>query len=126
MTSLIVALSGNLTDLRWKLGPNDDDITAILWTDLPWEVQELRNFVKADLDKRWDCVNFNFGMAALCDIRYKDLAWLQQAEINSIREQFRTEFFNIDEQVRCPYCFQCSSPTIVVMMSFSAAEFCVF
>ena len=46
------------------------------WADHPKAVPCMRDFVLADIKRRWDAGNLLLGMAAVVDLRHISLEWL--------------------------------------------------
>ena len=66
------------------------------WADHPKAVSCMRDFVVADIKRRWDAGNLLLGMAAVVDLRHISLEeWLTPLQQQTIKQQLLKEMFTV-------------------------------
>ncbi|KAL5481517.1 hypothetical protein EMCRGX_G021695 [Ephydatia muelleri] len=66
------------------------------WAHLPKALSCMRDFVLADLNKRWDTAdNLLLGMAAVLDPHHISLEWLTPTQQQTIRQQLLVVMFDV-------------------------------
>ncbi|KAL5478061.1 hypothetical protein EMCRGX_G024938 [Ephydatia muelleri] len=87
ISQLMLYLSRPKPPQSWGLGKT--------WADLPKAVSCMRDFVLADIKRRWDTGNLLLGMAAVVDPRHISLEWLTPLQQQTIKQQLLKEMFAV-------------------------------
>ena len=74
--------------------PQSSDLSKT-WADLPKAVSCMRDFVLADIKRRWDTGNLLLGMAAVVDPSHISLEWLTPLQQQTIKQQLLKEMFAV-------------------------------
>lgn len=97
---LMNGLEGDAPPLSWGF----DGVES--WIQLSEEVQEVRNFIRADMINRWDPANQLLCMAAVVDPRFKSLSWLAAEEkaaiVQCLKEELEDEASRVGVEEEAP------------------------
>ena len=119
LSQLILYLSRPKPPQSWGLGKT--------WAQLPKAVSCMRDFVLADMNKRWDTGSLLLGMAAVVDPRHRSLEWLTSPQQCIIRQQLLVEMFAVagvpsdDDEDRL--CDESNMPKLTKRRRFEDCDF---